>query len=292
MNTTCITNPKTRKTYSAKVPVHETGLVWCGTGQDEAENSIFLKLIRYGNAFPNQKQALKDAQNEAEILLNAGRCTDRVPRLLDHWNNKEQQTYVLVMEKMQGVTLRQWMKKRPLKPQDPGYPAVLRVRCLILQQVAKILQTIHAKIPSISHLDLKPENIMIWLDPQHRWQVGLVDFGTAALDHTLGTGTDGYQAPERLTRMNTIMGSGESKDVFSLGLLWYELLTNIPQEELSGLFLPAWDAPQWEERPTLPPQVLAVKHGNDYQELFEKMTAFTPDKRPRLERVIKDIPTK
>ena len=133
---------------------------------------------------------------------------------------------------------------------------------------------------------------MIWLDEQHKWQTGLVDFGTAALDHTLGTGTDGYQAPERLTRMNTSMGTGEAKDIFSLGLLWYELLTNLPQEELSGLFLPAWDAPQWEERPTLPQQVLDTKHGAAYQALFEKMTEFSPEKRPRLERVIKDIPTK
>ena len=292
MSTICITNPITKKSYTAQVPVHETGLVWCGIGQDEEQNSIFIKLIRYGNAFPNQKQALKDAQEEAKILLNTSRCTDRVPRLLDHWNDKAHQTYVLVMEKMQGITLRQWMKKRPLRPQDPGYPAALRVRCQILKQVAHILQTIHAKSPGISHLDLKPENIMIWLDQNHIWQVGLVDFGTAALDHTLGTGTDGYQAPERLTRGKTIMGSDESKDVFSLGLLWYELLTNVPQEELSGLFLQAWGASHWEERPTLPPQVLAVRHGNDYQELFEKMTAFNPDKRPRLERVIKDIPTK
>ncbi|MBE6917969.1 MAG: hypothetical protein E7470_08745 [Ruminococcaceae bacterium] len=292
MNTITVTNPQTGKSYQVAGSVHETELVWCGAGRDGQGKALFVKMIRYGNGYFDQKQMLKDAQEEAQTMLRARRCTDRVPELLDHWDDKKQQTYVLVMEKMPGDSLRQWMKDRPLVPGSPRYETELWLRTLIVRQLTQILQTIHTKIPALSHLDIKPENVMIWWDHDKKWQVGLVDFGTAALDHTLGTGTDGYQAPERLSRMNTAMGSGASKDVFSLGLLWYELLTDTPQEELSGLFLPSWDAPKWELRPQLPPQVMAVKHGNAYQRLFEKMTEFSPDRRCRLSQVIQDIPMK
>ena len=293
MNTVLLNNHQNGHTYRADGPVYETDQVWCGTGQDEQGRPLFFKLIRYGHLSPeNKKQVLKAAEREAETMIRVRRCTDRTPELYDSWDDPQQNAYVLVMQKLPGITLRRWMQTRPLDPNDPRYETAIWVRSLILRQVAQILRSIHIKIPGINHLDLKPENVMIWQDESKKWQVGLIDFGTAALDHTLLTGTFGYQSPERISRMGTVMGSGEAKDVFSLGVLWYELLTGCPQEDLAMLFLPSLNAPEWEVCPQLPESILSGKSGNQYRWLFEKMIAFLPATRPHLEEVIRYIPVK
>lgn len=127
----------------------------------------------------------------------------------------------IVMELVQGRTLRDLMKARP----SIGDVAD------IAEQVARALMAAHAA--GIVHRDIKPENIMVREDGY----VKLLDFGLARIlpvcqnNSDLATmsetgpglqlGTMRYMSPEQ--------GRGEvveqASDVFSLGIVLYELAT-------------------------------------------------------------------
>lgn len=289
MNTINVTNPATKHSYQVQGPTYETPRGWCGTGRDPEHGEIFVKLLRYEGG--NATEIRAEARREADAMERAARCTSGTPRLYDHWDDRSANAYILVMQKLPGVSLRKWLKKRtPVRTDEK----TIWLHSLILRQVAQILLDIHDQIPGISHLDLKPENVMIWQNQENHWQVGLIDFGTAAMNYSVQVGTYGYQSPEQMTRYMTIMGTGESKDVFALGMMWYELLTGIPADTLYGEFCLNYDDPAagWESRPALSPQILATGMGKRYNRLLEKMTAHDPAKRPALRDVVNGIYTR
>ena len=90
----------------------------------------------------------------------------------------------------------------------------------IAQQVTAGLAAAHDK--GVLHRDLKPANVM--LDDQGK--VRLTDFGLAGLAESLGdddvrSGTPSYMSPEQLQGREVTFRS----DIYSLGLLLYELFT-------------------------------------------------------------------
>lgn len=288
MNTTTVINPKSKRSYQVKGPVYETDRVWCGTGRDPELGELFVKLLRYDPRSDNANEIRAAARREADTMERVARCTTGIPMLYDHWDDRSCNAYVLVMQKMPGITLRKWLDKRmPIRLDEK----TVWLHSLILKQVAQILLDVHNKIPGISHLDLKPQNVMIWKDQDKHWKVAIIDFGTAAMDYSVRVGTYGYQSPEQRTRQRTIMGTGESKDVFSLGMMWYELLTGIPAEEIYEEFCQDRDRPEgeWKSRPSFPAELQATETGKRYSRMFEKMTAFAPDRRPALRDVVRGI---
>lgn len=133
----------------------------------------------------------------------------------------------LVMELLEGVTLRQRMKTSTLN---------WREAVKISAAIADGLAAAHAK--GIIHRDIKPENIFLTNDGQ----IKILDFGIARVKRavvsnaaTLLSQTD----PQEKTRPGTLMGTigymspeqvrGESVeapgDIFSLGCLLIEMLT-------------------------------------------------------------------
>jgi len=127
---------------------------------------------------------------------------------------------LLVMEYVEGVSLRQRLRE-PVELAD-----VLKFAC----QCCEALIAAHQS--GVVHRDIKPENIM--LTPTGR--VKVLDFGVAkrlpsedeaeALESTETkageiSGTPAYMAPELLLGRP----SDERADIFSLGVVFYELLT-------------------------------------------------------------------
>ena len=95
--------------------------------------------------------------------------------------------------------------------------------CEMICDVAEALE--HAREQRVVHRDLKPANLII--DPEGR--AHLVDFGIARFfDDTTVTktgvlvGTPMYMAPELLTGR---LSADHRSDIYSLGLVFYELLT-------------------------------------------------------------------
>lgn len=140
--------------------------------------------------------------------------------IFDH--NYEREHPYFAMEHAAGGNLRQRLLAAP----SGRLPVTQAMRVLL--QLAYALRYAHAQ--GIAHLGLKPENVLF--DAQGNVQVS--DFGLSrVLDREDGSsqapvlvssGTVGYMAPERL-QADTTTTAGAAADIYSLGILAYEMLT-------------------------------------------------------------------
>lgn len=126
--------------------------------------------------------------------------------------------FFLLMEYVDGMTLRQWLRDERLKPEEA---------IAIVPSICAALEFAHSQ--GIVHRDIKPENVL--LDQQGR--VKIADFGIAKL---IGTGaetpalteercvigTPNYMAPEQIERPERV---DHRADIYSLGVVFYEMLT-------------------------------------------------------------------
>ncbi len=126
--------------------------------------------------------------------------------------------YYLLMEFVDGMSLRQLLQTRKLAPEEA---------LVIVPSICEALQYAHQQ--GIVHRDIKPENIL--LDKQGR--VKIADFGIAKLLGADGrvesltgeqgvVGTPHYMAPEQVERPSVV---DHRADIFSLGVVFYEMLT-------------------------------------------------------------------
>lgn len=123
----------------------------------------------------------------------------------------------VVTEYIEGQTLAQWMVDNPR-------PALETVRGLV-EQIAKGLRAFHRL--EMLHQDLRPQNILI----DQTGTLKIIDFGSTQIASQMETaslaqrnqllGTAQYTAPEYFLGET---GSPQS-DVFSLGVITYQLLT-------------------------------------------------------------------
>ncbi|MFS8520088.1 MAG: protein kinase [Micromonosporaceae bacterium] len=118
----------------------------------------------------------------------------------------------LVMELVEGENLARRLAAGPLP-----WPEAVRVGA----QVAAALCAAHRA--GLVHLDVKPGNVMLTADGAK-----VLDFGIAALAGAVTdgrfSGTPTYTAPERLHGSP----AHPANDVYSLGVLLYELLAGVP----------------------------------------------------------------
>ena len=97
-----------------------------------------------------------------------------------------------------------------------GMPVSLSLR--YMRELLLPLAWMHSLETPAVHGDLKPENVMLTEDSR----LVLVDFGLAArMPLGVRGGTIAYDAPEKLLGL---LGGPEA-DVYSVGVIWYELLT-------------------------------------------------------------------
>ena len=99
-----------------------------------------------------------------------------------------------------------------------GMPVSLSLR--YLRELLLPLAWMHGLETAVVHGDLKPDNVMITEDAR----LVLVDFGLAA-HMPLGVrgGDIAYLAPEKLLGLS----GGQESDIYSVGVIWYELLTGV-----------------------------------------------------------------
>ncbi len=163
---------------------------------------------------------------------------------------------IVIREYIEGNTLYDEIKKNE-------YLAFKRAKEIIMK-ICETLKVLHnAKPNPIIYRDLKPENIIITPDGN----VKLIDFGIAryynqeSVRDTVLAGTSGYTAPEVMAGMQ----SDSRSDVYSAGLLLYEMLTG------KNLLAP-------------PYQIRPVKESNEYlpdwlDPIIEKATDLNQTKR-------------
>jgi len=136
--------------------------------------------------------------------------------IFDQGETPEGNVY-LVMELLKGETLADVLERGKV-PLERGLP--------IMIQIARALARAHDL--EVIHRDLKPENIFLALGSNGTDQVKLLEFGIArSMQDSRLTGagevfgTPQYMAPERITSIE----AGPSADLYSLGVIMYEMLT-------------------------------------------------------------------
>ena len=201
--------------YEIGVPLGAGGMGEVFLARDlELDRTVALKILPDSAASSPEHVRRFVQEAKAAVGLNH----PNIAHIYDAGD--EQGVRFMVMEYVQGQTLRQRMHEQRLKVSEA---------LDIAAQVASALASAHAG--GIVHRDIKPENVMLRPDGY----VKVLDFGLAKLtanrpnentavlktEPGLVMGTMHYMSPEQL-RGEEVDGRS---DVFSLGVLLYEMLT-------------------------------------------------------------------
>lgn len=133
-----------------------------------------------------------------------------------HSFEQQEDTYYIVMEYMDGKTLKEMLREKGKLPVE----LVLRIFLQLLEGIT------YAHRKGVLHRDIKPANIFV--NPDGTVKIG--DFGIAKVSGINGltrvgaaVGTPLYSSPEQIRGEK--MGTGT--DIYSLGVTLYEMLTGV-----------------------------------------------------------------
>jgi serine/threonine protein kinase len=178
---------------------------------DEYRKEVALKLIRRGL---DTDDILRRFRNERQILAQLDH--PNIARLLDGGTSDDGLPY-FVMEYVQGEPITAYCEQHQLKVKE---------RLELFRKVCAAVTYAHTHL--VVHRDLKPSNILVTTDAEPK----LLDFGIAKLltaEDELFTQTapglramtPDYASPEQIKGEKITTAS----DIYSLGVLLYELLT-------------------------------------------------------------------
>jgi tRNA A-37 threonylcarbamoyl transferase component Bud32/tetratricopeptide (TPR) repeat protein len=193
------------------------GVVYMAEQERPVRRRVALKIIK-----PGMDSAQVIARFEAERQALAMMDHPNIARVLDAGTTDTHRPY-FVMELVQGIPITKYCDDKQLDT---------HARLELFIQVCNAVQHAHQK--GIIHRDLKPSNVLIAIydgKPVPK----IIDFGVAKALHqrltekTMFTqfgavvGTLEYMSPEQADM--DLMGTDTRSDIYSLGVLLYELLT-------------------------------------------------------------------
>ena len=172
------------------------------------DRKVAIKVLR-GDLADDEK-FIRRFQREAQSVANLSH-----PNIVEVYDVEEEEgQHYIVMEYIEGKTLKQLLQKR-------GALTLSEVIDIMLQLTDGLA---HAHEAYIIHRDIKPQNIMI----QDDGLVKITDFGIAmALNATQLTQTNSVMGSVHYLPPEQANGKGSTikSDIYSLGILMYELLT-------------------------------------------------------------------
>ena len=187
------------------------------------EQEVAVKLFDAG-----RMDAVALARFDAERRILASLEHPGIARLIDGGNAADGTPYV-VMELVRGEPVTRWCNSRQLD---------LAARLQLFVRLCEGLEQAHRR--GIVHRDIKPGNVLVGEDGQPK----LIDFGIAkvlqdsAVEVELPATavntamlTPEYASPEQVCGRPV----GPSSDVYSLGILLYELLTGVRPYQVATL---------------------------------------------------------
>ena len=193
------------------------GAVWAADQKEPVRRRVALKIIKLGMD-TQQVVARFGAERQALALMDH----PNIAKVLDAGATDTGRPY-FVMELVKGVPLTQYCDQEKFDPKD---------RIDLFIKVCHAIQHAHQK--GIIHRDIKPSNIMVTLHdgvPVPK----VIDFGIAKAtqqdltEQTIYTqysqfiGTPAYMSPEQAEMSGLDIDT--RSDIYSLGVLLYELLT-------------------------------------------------------------------
>ncbi|MBN9691630.1 MAG: tetratricopeptide repeat protein [Verrucomicrobia bacterium] len=234
------------------------GAVYMAEQEEPVRRRVALKIIKLGMD-TRQVVARFEAERQALAMMDH----PNIARVLDAGATESGRPY-FVMELVQGIPITEFCDRNRLS---------LRERIELFLPVCRAIQSAHQK--GVIHRDIKPSNVMVTLhhgEPMPK----VIDFGVAKAtnqrltDKTVFTqfgamiGTPAYMSPEQAELSSLDVDT--RSDVYSLGVLLYELLTGstpFPQERLKSLGFGQIQKVISEEEPPAPSTRMSTLQGDE-----------------------------
>ena len=234
------------------------GLVYMAEQVQPIQRRVALKIIKLGMETENVI-ARFEAERQALALMDH----PNIARVLDAGATETGRPY-FVMELVPGVRITEYCDQNNLDT---------RRRIELLIQICSAIQHAHQK--GVIHRDLKPSNILV-TQQDGVAAPKVIDFGiakaigTRLTDRTPFTtceqmvGTPAYMSPEQAEMSGLDVDT--RSDIYSLGVLLYELLTGRPPFDPGELVKSGLDEMRRtlrEQEPQRPSDILTTLHGTE-----------------------------
>ena len=227
------------------------GQVWLAEQTAPVKRRVAVKIIRAGRyddaalrRFDLERQSLAMMEHPA------------IAKVFDAGTTENGQPF-FVMEHVPGLPITQYCDQKRL---------TLRQRLELMVQVCEGVQHAHQK--AIIHRDLKPSNILV-IEVDGKPAPRIIDFGIAKAatqqsdDQTIFTlaggmlGTPGYVSPEQA---DSSLDVDTRTDVYSLGVILYELLTGFLPTDPRGWRTKSFHEILYENDPARPSTKIKTDH--------------------------------
>lgn len=235
-----------------------------------------LKVLK--QELNEDSKAVSLFQQEAFVLgqiEHAG--IPKIETYLHHYFENGTMIHGILMQKIEGLNLEQWINQRDRKP-------IAQKRAIVwLKQLVEILTLVHSK--GYFHRDIKPANIM--LSPSG--QLVLIDFGTAReATHTYLAKIGGVQGVTSICSLGYTAPEQEKgfavpqSDFYSLGCTMIHLVTG---KYPLDTYNPDRDVFEWRSQ--------APEISEEFADLIDALIARKPSDRPinceAILKIIKEI---
>ena len=206
------------------------GQVWLAEQTAPLQRQVALKLIRVGMY---DDSVLQRFESERQSLASMSHPS--IAKVFDAGTTPDGQPY-FAMEYVPGLPITEYCDNNKL---------TVRERLELFVQVCEGVQHAHQK--AIMHRDLKPSNILVE-EVDRKPVPRIIDFGLAKAASKTATGEDlltqvgaflgtpGYMSPEQADPDTQDIDT--RTDVYSLGVILYELLTGFLPSETEGASKP------------------------------------------------------